>query len=74
MKITLTDESIANKTEFKPGARGYFVTEDNPLTFIGEDDLHVWTILDNGGMYYGVFKQPENLAALHVTSSPVHND
>ena len=70
MQITINTDEIANKTDFRPGSRGYFGTEENPLIIIGEDDSHVWTILDRGGVYYGVFKAPDNLAAIHITELP----
>lgn len=70
MKLSVTSGVIANKSEFAPGARGYFATEDNPLTVIGEDDTHVWVLLDRGPTYYGVFKDVANLAAIHVPATP----
>jgi len=65
MKLTISDEVPENKTDHKPGTRGYFHSAENRLTIIGEDDLLVWTILDSG-QYYGIIKLPENLAELHV--------
>lgn len=70
MKLSITGEQIANRTGFLPGSRGYFATEENPVIVIGEDDTHVWTILERGGTYYGIFKAPENLSALHITALP----
>jgi hypothetical protein len=51
---------------FKPGQRGYFADPSNPLVIIGENDLYVYTILDNSRVYYGILKKPANLAMLHV--------
>lgn len=70
MKLSVTTEEIADKTTFRPGSRGYFMADENPIVIVGEDDTHVWTILDRNGSYYGIFKAPENLSAIHITSDP----
>ena len=71
MKLTMLDGEPENKTCHKPGQRGYLRSAENPLTIIGEDDLYVWSILDSGP-YYGIRKQPGNLAELHTHNAPIY--
>lgn len=63
-KIIL-DTRPTDPSAYKPGQRGYFHSPENGLVIIGENDTHVYTILDSNGAYYGIFKHPENLKELH---------
>lgn len=65
-KIIL-DTKPANPTRFKRGTRGYLHSPENGLVIVGENDTHVFAILDRGCDYYGVLKNPDNLKELHVT-------
>jgi len=71
MKITITNDAIANKTRFVPGSRGFFMHDGNPLVIIGEDDSYVWTISTRNGMYLGVLKELSSLVAIHITELPL---
>ena len=61
----ILNTSPKNEGGFKPGQRGFFINEDNPLVIIGENDAHVYTILDSNGTYYGILKHEKNLSLLH---------